>query len=168
MKVLGNPIIASIYIIRNQEDQWTPVKERLCSPSHWIAHLPGCLPARSSSLATSLSFYSIWFGQVWSIWCTFLLILCYSWATVKLSEDQFSREGLKMTLDMHETLYTDMAPPRTITFQYITFSMKHLEPILAGSKSHHGWDLGRKSLAWMYHLKPVISEMSGEKTDNYR
>ena len=59
-----------------------------------------------------------------------------------------------------------MAPPKTITFQYITFSMKHLEPILAGSKSHHGWDLGGKSLAWMYHVKPVISEISGEKTDN--
>ena len=44
--------------------------------------------------------------------------------------------------------------------------MKHLEPILAGSKSHHVWDLGGKSLAWMYHLKPVISEISGEKTDN--
>ena len=26
------------------------------------------------------------------------------WATVKISEDQFSREGLKMTSDMHETL----------------------------------------------------------------
>ena len=25
-------------------------------------------------------------------------------ATVKISEDQFSREGLKMTSDMHETL----------------------------------------------------------------
>ena len=34
------------------------------------------------------------------------------WATVKISEDQFSREGLKMTLDMHETLQTDMAPPK--------------------------------------------------------
>ena len=44
--------------------------------------------------------------------------------------------------------------------------MKHLEPILAGSKSHHLWDLGGKSLAWIYHLKPVISEISGEKTDN--
>ena len=44
--------------------------------------------------------------------------------------------------------------------------MKHLEPILAGSKSHYVWDLGGKSLAWMYHLKPVISEISGEKTDN--
>ena len=37
---------------------------------------------------------------------------------------------------------------------------------LAGSKSHHVWDLGGKSLAWMYHLKAVISEISGEKTDN--
>ena len=44
--------------------------------------------------------------------------------------------------------------------------MKHLEPILAGWKSHHVWDLGGKSLSWMYHLKPLISEISGEKTDN--
>ena len=28
----------------------------------------------------------------------------YIRATVKISEDQFSREGLKMTSDMHETL----------------------------------------------------------------
>ena len=27
-----------------------------------------------------------------------------TWGTVKISEDQFSREGLKMTSDMHETL----------------------------------------------------------------
>ena len=44
--------------------------------------------------------------------------------------------------------------------------MKHLEPILAGSKSQHVWDLGGKSLARMYHLKPAVSEISGEKTDN--
>ena len=44
--------------------------------------------------------------------------------------------------------------------------MKHLEPILAGSKSQHVWDLGGKSLAWMYHLEPAVSEISGEKTDN--
>ena len=31
-------------------------------------------------------------------------IYIYIWATVKISEDQFSREGLKMTSDMHETL----------------------------------------------------------------
>ena len=31
-------------------------------------------------------------------------LLLYIWATVKTREDQFSREGLKMTLDMHETL----------------------------------------------------------------
>ena len=30
--------------------------------------------------------------------------LGFIWATVKISEDQFSREGLKMTSDMHETL----------------------------------------------------------------
>jgi len=36
------------------------------------------------------------------IWVIFLII--YIWATVKISEDQFSREGLKMTSDMHETL----------------------------------------------------------------
>ena len=32
------------------------------------------------------------------------IICIYIWATVKISEDQFSREGLKMTSDMHETL----------------------------------------------------------------
>ena len=30
--------------------------------------------------------------------------IIFIWATVKISEDQFSREGLKMTSDMHETL----------------------------------------------------------------
>ena len=35
--------------------------------------------------------------------CTCLTGL-FIWATVKISEDQFSREGLKMTSDMHETL----------------------------------------------------------------
>ena len=37
---------------------------------------------------------------------TYILIniYIYIWATVKISEDQFSREGLKMTSDMHETL----------------------------------------------------------------
>ena len=59
-----------------------------------------------------------------------------------------------------------MPPPKNDNLSVHTFNMKHLEPILAGSKSHHVWDLGGKSLAWMYHLKPVISEISGEKTDN--
>ena len=34
----------------------------------------------------------------------YIYIYMYIWATVKICEDQFSREGLKMTLYMHETL----------------------------------------------------------------
>ena len=31
-------------------------------------------------------------------------------------------------------------------------------------KSHHVWDLGGKSVAWVYHLKAVVSEISGESS----
>ena len=97
-----------------------------------------------------------WSVQGHKDWC---LVLRTGWAACETMSGTMSRRRPGAGTSAHGNRKHHSAEQASI----LAKRQKH-DVSFSRFKSHHVWDLGGKSVAWVYHLKAVASEISGESS----